>query len=31
MNIKEHNLPRIEQVEWAALFGNYLPDEKYGL
>lgn len=30
MNIKEHNLPnaRIEQVEWAALFGNYLPGEK---
>ena len=30
-NIKENNLPndtRIKQVEWDALFGNYLPDEK---
>lgn len=33
-NIKENNLPNdtwIKQVEWDALFGNYLPDEKYGL
>lgn len=22
-------MPRIEQVEWAALFGDYFPDEKY--